>query len=80
MIRITACYEKGVELGDDEFLVMMMMVMVMMMMMMMMICSITNIDPSTIVVQRVLSLDDGSERAEEPPRFKSWPSRCSPIR
>ena len=57
MIRITACYEKGVELGDDEFLVMMMM--------MMMICSITNIDPSTIVVQRVLSLDDGSERVDD---------------
>ena len=71
MIRISACYEKGVELGEDEFLVMMMMVM---------ICSITNIDPSTIVAQRVLSLDDGSERAEERPRFKSWPFRCSPIR
>ena len=34
----------------------------------------------TIVVQRVLSLDDGSERAEERPRFKSWPFRCSQIR
>ena len=35
------------------------------MMMMMMIYSITNIDPSTIVVQRVLSLDDGSERLDD---------------
>ena len=55
MIRISACYEKGFELGEDEFLVMMMMVM---------ICSITNIDPSTIAVQRVSSLDDGSERVD----------------
>ena len=36
-----------------------------MMMIMMMICSITNIDPSTIAVKRVSSLDDGSERVDD---------------
>ena len=34
----------------------------------------------TIVVKRVSSLDDGSERVGERPRFKSWLSRCSPTR
>ena len=33
--------------------------------MMMMICSITNIDTSAIAVQRVSSLDDGSERVDD---------------